>query len=118
MSDPSEADRQPTPLPGGVRFPTDSEPLYTVGQVAELLGVQAAFLRRLETQDAVSPARSTGGQRRYTRDEVEHIAAISGLIADGMTLAGAKRILALQEEVADLRSQLDTQGSREADGQP
>lgn len=86
-----------------LRIPNDDEPLYTVGQASDLLGVQPAFLRRLETYDAVRPARTAGGQRRYSRVDLEHIAAISGLMAEGMTLTGAMRIVELQAEVAELR---------------
>jgi MerR family transcriptional regulator, heat shock protein HspR len=108
MSDPGRADPDTArPLaPPAVRFPTDHEPLYTVGQVADLLGVQPAFLRRLEAHDAISPSRSSGGQRRYSRREVEHVAAISALMSDGMTLMGATRIIALQAEVDELRRRL------------
>lgn len=89
-----------------VPFPDDAAPLYTVGQVADMLGVQAAFLRRLDTEEVVTPQRSAGGQRRYSRLEIDHIAAISGLIDEGMTVAGAKRIIELQGEIARLRLQL------------
>lgn len=89
-----------------VRFPDDTEPLYTVGQVADLVGVQPAFLRRLEAHDAVSPSRTTGGQRRYSRREVEHIAVINGLMTEGIGLGAAMRIIALQAEVDDLRRRL------------
>jgi DNA-binding transcriptional MerR regulator len=80
--------------------------LYTVGQVADMLGVPPAFLRRLESQQVVTPQRSTGGQRRYSRVEIEHIDAINGLLGEGMTVAGAKRIIELQSEIAGLREQL------------
>ncbi len=99
--DPGPLDRRPL-----LRFPADSDPLYSVGQVADLLGVPPAFLRRLEAHDAVSPSRTSGGQRRYSRHEVEHIDALNGLMADGITLIGAMRIVALQAEVADLRRRL------------
>ena len=89
-----------------LRFPADSDPLYTVGQVADLLGVPPAFLRRLEAHDAVRPSRTSGGQRRYSRTEVQHIDALSGLMADGITLAGAMRIVALQTEVDELQRRL------------
>ena len=109
MSDPGRvADAVPAvarprrPVP----FPDDADPLYTVGQVADLLGVQPAFLRRLESQQIVSPRRSPGGQRRYSRLEIDHIDAITGLLAEGMTLAGAKRIMELQGEIAVLRRHL------------
>ena len=39
-------------------------PLYTVGQVAEMLAVKQAFLRRVDDLRVVSPQRSAGGQRR------------------------------------------------------
>ena len=108
-SDPSAA----RPSPSG-RFPADDAALYTVGQVADMLGVQPAFLRRLDSEHVVSPRRSSGGQRRYSRHEIDHIDAIISQLADGMTLAGAKRILELQGEVKALRQQLD---DREADAQ-
>jgi len=87
-------------------FPGDDVPLYTVGQVASMLDVQPAFLRRLDAHEVVRPSRSDGGQRRYTRHEVERVHAITGLMGDGLTLAGAQRILELQAEVDDLRRQI------------
>ncbi len=87
-------------------LPADAAPLYTVSQVAELLDVQPAFLRRLDTEGVVIPARSTGGQRRYSRTDIEHIAALTHLMGDGLTLAAAQRIIELENEIADLRRQL------------
>ena len=87
-------------------LPDDNDPLYTVGQVADMLGVQPAFLRRLEAQQAVAPQRSAGGQRRYSRLEIDRIDAINGLLGEGMTVEGAKRIIELQSENALLREQL------------
>src|SRR3954451_3349631 len=87
-------------------FPGDDVPLYTVGQVASMLDVQPAFLRRLDLFDVVRPSRSDGGQRRYSRREIDHIDAINGLMGEGMTLAGAHRILELQAEVDRLRQQI------------
>ena len=42
-------------------------PAYTTGRAAEVLGVQQAFLRALDTAGAVTPERTAGGRRRYTR---------------------------------------------------
>lgn len=102
---------EPAPLRPELRFPGDSDPLYSVGQAAELLGVQPAFLRRLEAYEAVTPQRTSGGQRRYSRREIERIDAISVLMAEGMTLAGAMRIIALQAEIAELHRRLAAQES-------
>jgi DNA-binding transcriptional MerR regulator len=89
-----------------VSLPDDAAPLYTVSQVAQLLDMQPAFIRRLDTEGVVIPARSPGGQRRYSRHEIDHIAALAGLMSEGMTLAGAQRIIELENEIADLRHQL------------
>jgi MerR family transcriptional regulator, heat shock protein HspR len=89
-----------------VDLPDSAAPLYTVSQAAQLLDMQPAFIRRLDTQGVVIPARSAGGQRRYSRIEIDHIAALAGLMSEGMTLAGAQRIIELENEIADLRRQL------------
>ena len=101
--------RQPDPSgpPGGPLAIDDHEaPIYTVGQVADLLGVQPAFVRRLDTENVVQPARSDGGQRRYSRHEVGQVQAVSRMAGEGMTLPGIKRILALEAEVKALQAQV------------
>ena len=94
-------------------FPLDSDhaPIYTVGQVAGMLDVQPAFLRRLDVERVVQPARSAGGQRRYSRSEIELAQRVSEMAGEGMTLAGIRRILVLEAEVADLKAQLAALGA-------
>lgn len=87
-------------------FDDDFAPLYTVGQVAGMLNVQPAFLRRLDTEEVVQPARSDGGQRRYTRQEVRDVERIVTLTGEGMSLAGIRRILVLEAQVLDLQRQV------------
>jgi MerR family transcriptional regulator/heat shock protein HspR len=89
-----------------VTVPDDLAPLFTVSQAAAMLDMQSAFIRRLDTEGVVCPARAPGGQRRYSRAELEHIAAVAGLMGEGMTLVGAQRIIELENEVAELRGQL------------
>ena len=101
---PSDTSRARRP----VDLPDDGDPLYTVSQAAQMLDMQPAFIRRLDTEGVVIPARSAGGQRRYSRIEIDHIAALAGLMGEGMTLAGAQRIIELENEIADLRRQLAT----------
>ena len=96
----------------GAAVPDDDAPLYTVSQAAHLVEVQPAFVRRLDTEGVVCPARSAGGQRRYSRTELNHIAALAGLMGEGMTLAGAQRIIELENEIADLRRQLTARRNR------
>ena len=87
-------------------FDDVNAPLYTVGQVASMLGVQPAFLRRLDTEDVVQPARSEGGQRRYSRADIARVQQVWTMAGEGMTLPGIRRILVLEAEVASLREQL------------
>jgi DNA-binding transcriptional MerR regulator len=86
--------------------------LYTVGQVAEMLGVTAAFLRRLDAEGLVRPARSPGGQRRYTRREIDRVQRVAELAGDGLSLTGVRRLLSAEAEVADLQRQLTREKAR------
>lgn len=91
-----------------VRLPFDDEhaPLYSVGQVADMLHVEQAFLRRLDEHDVVRPARSSGGQRRYTRHEIGDLQNAIQLVDEGMTLAAVRRIFELQHQVRELQEEL------------
>jgi DNA-binding transcriptional MerR regulator len=97
-----------------VRLPIDDEhaPLYSVGQVSDMLGVQPAFLRRLDLEELVQPARSEGGQRRYSRAEIGRVQQVSALAGEGMTLSSIRRILELEAEVAALKHQLEQERQR------
>jgi MerR family transcriptional regulator/heat shock protein HspR len=83
-------------------FEDEDLPLYTVGQVSGMLQVQQAFLRRLDEFDVVRPSRSDGGQRRYSRREVVTVQYVVQLTGQGVTLAGIRRILELEVQVAQL----------------
>ena len=83
-----------------------SSPLFSVGQVAEILGVQSAFVRRLDTEQVVSPARSAGGQRRYSQLEVQRVERVASMADAGHNLTGIRQILALEAEVADLHARI------------
>jgi len=83
-----------------------SAPLYTIGQVSDLLGMPAATLRRLEDERFVAPRRSDGGQRRYSRDEVDRIHEIRQLTDEGVTLPGVRKVLELRRRVDELEEQL------------
>ena len=82
-------------------------PLFTVGQVAEMLEVQQAFLRRLDEFHVVRPTRSAGGQRRYTRNEMVIVRYVTQLMDDGLTLAAIRRVLELEERVRELEAERD-----------
>lgn len=81
--------------------------MFSVGQVADLLGVQSAFVRRLDTEEVVRPARSPGGQRRYSQIQVQQVAQVSEMAASGLNLAGIRRILSLEAEVDHLKRKIN-----------
>jgi DNA-binding transcriptional MerR regulator len=85
-------------------LPVDDEyaPLYTVGQVAGMLRIQQAFLRRLDQYEVVRPSRSAGGQRRYSRIEITRVQYVIELCDEGMTLTAIRRILELEAQVVEL----------------
>jgi MerR family transcriptional regulator, heat shock protein HspR len=83
-------------------FEDEDLPLFTVGQVSGMLEVQQAFLRRLDEFGVVRPSRSDGGQRRYSRREVVTVQYVVRLTGEGVTLAGIRRILELEAQVARL----------------
>jgi DNA-binding transcriptional MerR regulator len=97
--------------------PLDDEnaPLYTVGQVAQLLAVKQAFLRRCDELRVVSPQRSAGGQRRYTRVEIRIIQQVVSMTDEGMTLPAIRRIIELEERLAMVTRQRDELARRLAE---
>lgn len=82
-------------------------PALTMSQAAELLGVQAAFLRSLDTSGVLLPHRSPGGHRRYSRQQLELASRMRALLDDGHSLASAQKIVSLQDQLADAQADAD-----------
>ena len=78
-------------------------PLYPIGVVADLLGTDVATIRRYGDTGIVSPDRTDSGQRRYSRNEIADLARALDLAAEGITPPGIRRILALEDQVEELR---------------
>jgi len=96
-------------------LPIDADaPFYTIGQVAALLGSTPAALRRIERQALVRPGRSVGGQRRYSRNDLEALRDVLALTGEGLTPAGVRRVLELQEQVLRLEQELAALRGRSA----
>nr|WP_110337273.1 helix-turn-helix domain-containing protein [Prauserella flavalba] len=76
-----------------------------MGQAADALEVQPAFLRSLDAADVVQPHRSAGGHRRYTRRQLRLAARMRELFDNGMTLAAAERIVRLEDELAQSQAE-------------
>jgi DNA-binding transcriptional MerR regulator len=88
-------------------FEDDHLPLYTVGQVAEMLAVKQAFLRRVDQLQVVSPSRSGGGQRRYTRVEIRVIQQVASMADEGLTMPAIRRIIELEQQLAEITRERD-----------
>ena len=80
--------------------------LFSISVAAELAGLHPQTLRIYEREGLIDPARSAGGTRRYSRRDISRLQEICALTADGLNLAGIRRILELQEETRQLRAEL------------
>jgi DNA-binding transcriptional MerR regulator len=93
-------------------FEDENIPLFTVGQVAEMLAVKQAFLRRIDELQVVTPQRSAGRQRRYTRVELRVIQQVASMADEGMTLPAIRRIIELESKLAEVAAQRDELAGR------
>jgi DNA-binding transcriptional MerR regulator len=75
--------------------------LYKIGEVCRMADVQPYVLRYWETEfPALAPNKSGGGQRLYTRREIDIILRIKQLLySEGFTIAGAKK--KLEQELSE-----------------
>jgi len=81
--------------------------VYVISVAAELAGVHPQTLRIYERKGLVMPARTVGGSRRYSDDDIAHLQRIQELTDDGLNLAGVKRVLELEAELAELREEIE-----------
>ncbi|MGH9107219.1 MAG: MerR family transcriptional regulator [Acidimicrobiales bacterium] len=104
MSDP---DRERTePETSGQR------PVYSIGAVVKMLGIDAATLRAWEERYAlVVPSRSKGGQRVYSRDELDHLRFIAKALEEGVGAGDAHRLLGEELRVTNVVSQPEAEGA-------
>jgi MerR family transcriptional regulator/heat shock protein HspR len=84
-----------------------SRAVYVISVAAELAGVHPQTLRIYERKGLLDPARTAGGNRRYSEADLHRLQRIAELTEDGLNLAGVKRVLALEQELADVRAELD-----------
>ncbi len=77
-----------------------------ISLAAELTGVQPQTLRVYETRGLLMPARTAGGTRRYSANDLDRVRRISVLLEAGLNLAGIRHVLELEEETAQLRAEL------------
>ena len=81
--------------------------VYVISVAAELAGMHPQTLRIYERRGLVQPARTQGGNRRYSDIDIDRLRRISDLAAEGMNLEGIRRVMALEAEVEHLRAEND-----------
>ncbi|MFG2634175.1 MerR family transcriptional regulator [Streptomyces sp. NPDC048362] len=95
----------------------DDYPAYTMGRAADVLGTTPAFLRALGDAGLITPLRSEGGHRRYSRRQLRVAARARELVDQGTPIEAACRIITLEDGLGDalrriegMRRKLDEQG--------
>ncbi|CAO5165381.1 Transcriptional regulator, MerR family [Frankia sp. AiPs1] len=92
--------------PESTRKPADSlddddYPAYTMGRAAEMLGATPAFLRTLGEARLITPLRSEGGHRRYSRYQLRIASRVRELVDQGTAIDAACRIVILEDQLAE-----------------
>ena len=81
--------------------------LYVISVAAELAGMHPQTLRIYERRGLLTPARTTGGNRRYSDAGIARLLRITELAATGMNLEGIRHVMTLEAEVVRLRSEVE-----------
>ncbi|MCX5193004.1 MerR family transcriptional regulator [Streptomyces sp. NBC_00249] len=85
----------------GGRLDDDDYPAYTMGRAAELLGTTPGFLRAIGEARLITPLRSEGGHRRYSRYQLRIAARARELVDEGMQVEAACRIVILEDQLEE-----------------
>ena len=81
--------------------------VYVISVAAELAGVHPQTLRIYERKGLLGPARTLGGSRRYSDQDIALLRRIQDLTASGLNLEGVKRVIELEAEVERLRQEVE-----------
>lgn len=98
--------------PRGADARPGERPVYSIGAVAKMLGVDATMLRTWEERyGLVVPSRSKGGQRVYSRDDLEHLRFVLKAIEQGAGAGDAHRLLGEELQVTAIVSRPEPDGA-------
>ncbi|MCJ0868546.1 heat shock protein transcriptional repressor HspR [Streptomyces sp. AP-93] len=86
---------------------TDETPVYVISVAAQLSGLHPQTLRQYDRLGLVSPGRTAGRGRRYSARDIELLRTVQALSQEeGINLAGIKRIIELENQVAALQQRV------------
>ncbi|MFD3682769.1 MerR family transcriptional regulator [Streptomyces sp. NPDC058613] len=83
------------------RLDDDDFPAYTMGRAAAMLGTTQSFLRAIGEARLITPLRSTGGHRRYSRYQLRIAARARELVDHGTPIEAACRIVILEDQLQE-----------------
>ena len=87
-------------------------PVFVISVAAQLAGMHPQTLRTYDRMGLVSPRRTAKRGRRYSARNIAQLRLIQRLSQDeGVNLEGIRRILAMQDEIDELRAQVNDQGA-------
>ncbi|WP_055489521.1 MerR family transcriptional regulator [Streptomyces sp. TP-A0356] len=96
----------------------DDYPAYTMGRAADILVTTPAFLRAIGEAELITPLRSEGGHRRYSRRQLRIAGRARELVDQGTPIEAACRIILLEDQLdealrlnEEMRRKLDDRGA-------
>ncbi|AGL37042.1 MerR family transcriptional regulator [Mycobacterium avium] len=84
--------------------PRSARGVYGISVASELSGIPPQTLRHYERRGLLTPARSDGGTRRYSDDDLARLKRISQLVDQGVNLVGVAHILDLESKNDQLKA--------------
>jgi MerR family transcriptional regulator/heat shock protein HspR len=92
----------------------DEQGVFMISVAAELAEMHPQTLRIYETRGLITPKRSPKNTRLYSRRDVERLRRIQEMTHQGLNLVGVETVLALEEQVENLRARVrELEGRRE-----
>jgi MerR family transcriptional regulator/heat shock protein HspR len=79
--------------------------VFAISVAARMASMEIWNLRVYERRGLVDPARTDGGTRLYSEEDVERLVRIGELLAAGLNLAGIALVLELEQTVSGLRAE-------------
>jgi MerR family transcriptional regulator/heat shock protein HspR len=95
------------PRPDAAGQPDADRGVYGIAVAAELVGMGVQNLRLYEARGLLEPARTEGGTRRYSSDDLDRLRRIGDLLSEGLNLAGIAMVLDLEAQNTHLRAERD-----------
>ena len=86
---------------------TNEHAIYVISVAAQRAGMHPQTLRIYERRGLLQPARTQGGNRRYSELDIARLRRIAELTAEGMNVEGIRRVMYLEAEVIRLRNEVD-----------